>query len=97
MNYREMRELGLLTRTEHGNRMHQLGNACFADMTNPAARRYVWQKIHDNYRRYGIRVFWLDEAEPEFTRYEFEHYRYWLRQRPRDRQPLPARIREDGL
>ena len=77
VNYREMRELGLLTRTEHGNRMHQLGNACFADMTNPAARRYVWQKIHDNYRRYGIRVFWLDEAEPEFTRYEFEHYRYW--------------------
>ena len=77
VNYREMRELGLLTRTEHGNRMHQLGNACFADMTNPETRRYVWQKIHDNYRRYGIRVFWLDEAEPEFTRYEFEHYRYW--------------------
>lgn len=76
VNYREMRELGLLTRSEHGNRMNHLGRTCFADMTNPETRRYIWNKLRDNYYRYGIRVFWLDEAEPEYTRYEYSQYRY---------------------
>ena len=37
----------------------------FYDSTNPEARRYVWEKIADGYRRYGIRAFWLDACEPE--------------------------------
>lgn len=77
VNYREMKELGLLTRNEHGSRMNQLGRACFADLTNPATQRYIWGKLKENYGKYGIRVFWLDEAEPEFTRYEYSQYRYW--------------------
>lgn len=76
VNYEEMKELGYLTRTEAGSRMNQLGNMCFVDMTNPDAREYVWSKIKENYYKYGIKVFWLDEAEPEFTKYEFSHYRY---------------------
>lgn len=78
INYTAMKELGYLTRTENGNRMGQLGNTCFVDMTNPEARRYVWEKIKKNYYKYGIKIFWLDEAEPEYTKYEFGHYRYQM-------------------
>ena len=34
-------------------------------------------KIKKNYYEKGIHIFWLDEAEPEFTGYEFSHYRYF--------------------
>ena len=37
----------------------------FYDPTNPEARRYIWQKVTEGYRRYGIRAFWLDACEPE--------------------------------
>ena len=37
----------------------------FYDATNPEARRYIWEKVTDGYRRYGIRAFWLDACEPE--------------------------------
>lgn len=75
-NYREMLEKGYLIASETGSRMTQLGNACFADMTNPEAREYVWGKIRDNYYKYGIKVFWLDEAEPEMTAYDYSNFRY---------------------
>ncbi len=75
-NYREMLEKGYLIASETGSRMTQLGNACFADMTNPEAREYIWGKIRDNYYKYGIKVFWLDEAEPEMTAYDYSNFRY---------------------
>lgn len=31
-----------------------------------------------NYYDIGIKVFWLDEAEPEYTAYDFDNYRYYL-------------------
>ena len=77
-NYEEMRELGYLTRSEYGKRIGQLGEACFIDVTHPDGRKYVWEKMKKNYYEKGIKIFWLDEAEPEFTDYEFEHYRYFL-------------------
>ena len=77
-NYEEMTELGYLTRSEYGKRIGQLGDACIIDVTNPDGRNYVWEKIKKNYYDLGIKIFWLDEAEPEFTGYEFEHYRYFL-------------------
>ncbi|MDR1559329.1 MAG: family 31 glucosidase [Clostridiales bacterium] len=76
VNYEEMRELGYLTRSENGKRMNHLGHTCFVDMTNPEARNYVWNKLKENYYRCGIKVFWLDEAEPEYTFYEYSQYRY---------------------
>lgn len=75
-NYKEMEELGLLVRAEHGKRIGQLGDACFIDTTNPETREYVWGKIKKNYYDLGIKIFWLDEAEPEYTGYEYSHYRY---------------------
>lgn len=78
-NYQEMLEKGYLIRTERGYRigMDFEGNTIHSDMTNPAARAYLWSKLSANYGRYGIRVFWLDEAEPEYAVYDFDNYRYW--------------------
>lgn len=30
-----------------------------------------------NYYEKGIRIFWLDEAEPEYSVYDFDNYRYY--------------------
>lgn len=46
--------------------------------TNPAARKYVWDKVKINYYKKGIKVLWLDEAEPEYSVYDFDNYRYHL-------------------
>ena len=40
------------------------GDSVFFDATNPEARKYVWEKCKKNYYDYGVRLFWLDEAEP---------------------------------
>ena len=79
-NYSEMVEKGLLTRTERGIRIDNLyqGNTVHFDATNPEARAYVWNKCKKNYYEKGIHIFWLDEAEPEYTVYDFDNYRYYL-------------------
>ncbi|MFZ8765367.1 glycoside hydrolase family 31 protein [Enterococcus diestrammenae] len=78
-NFEEMRQLGLLVQTEHGLnvQMSFQGNNVFYDATNPKAREYVWEKCKKNYGKYGIKLFWLDEAEPEFSTYDFDNYRYF--------------------
>lgn len=76
-NYPEMEELGYLIRSEHGKRLGQLGDSCLIDVTNPKSRDFVWDKIRENYYKKGIHIFWLDEAEPEMTGYEYCHYRYY--------------------
>ena len=78
-NYEEMKSRGLLTRVEKGVRIDSLymGNTVHFDATNPEAREYVWDKIRQNYFDKGARIFWLDEAEPEYTVYDFENYRYF--------------------
>lgn len=79
-NYDEMLERGYLIRTDRGHRiaMDFHGNTVHFDATNPGAREYVWQKVKKNYYDRGIRIFWLDEAEPEYTYYDFDLYRYHL-------------------
>ena len=32
----------------------------------------VWDKCRQNYYDKGIRVFWLDEAEPEYLGYDYD-------------------------
>jgi len=79
-NWNEMVERGLLIRTERGYRisMDFQGNTIHFDATNPEARAYVWEKSKKNYYDKGIRIFWLDEAEPEYSSYDFDHFRYHL-------------------
>lgn len=76
-NYEEMVDKAYLIRSESGKRLGQLGNAAIIDVTHPDARHYVWDKIKKNYYDKGIHIFWLDEAEPELTGYEYRHYRYY--------------------
>lgn len=77
-NYEEMKQQGLLVKINTGIDVQMIfhGNNVFMDATNPRTRKYVWEKCKQNYADLGIRTFWLDEAEPEFTNYDFEHYRY---------------------
>ena len=79
-NYAEMLQQGLLVRAEYGEQigMRFVEDSMFFDATNPRARRYVWEKCRKNYYDHGIRVFWLDEAEPEYGTYDFKNYRYHI-------------------
>ena len=79
-NYQEMLEKGYLIRTERGVRvgLDFEGATIHFDATNPEARGYVWGKVKQNYYDLGIKTFWLDEAEPEYTAYDFDNYRYYL-------------------
>ncbi len=78
-NYEEMLEKGYLIRTERGFRtgLDFMGATIHYDATNPEARKYLWNKAKKNYYDKGIKVFWLDEAEPEYTAYDFDNYRYY--------------------
>ncbi|KAH6843297.1 glycoside hydrolase family 31 protein [Chaetomium sp. MPI-CAGE-AT-0009] len=77
-NWEEMVERGLLIRTDRGMRivMDFQGETVHFDATNPEARKYVWEKAKQNYYSKGIKVFWLDEAEPEYSAYDFDNYTY---------------------
>lgn len=79
-NYEEMLEKGYLIRTERGFRvgLDFQGATIHFDATNPEAREYIWEKAKKNYYDMGIKIFWLDEAEPEYSVYDFDNYRYYL-------------------
>lgn len=76
-NYEEMKQQGLLVKINSGVDVQMTfhGNNVFMDATNPRCRKYVWEKCKQNYADLGINLFWLDEAEPEFTHYAYENYR----------------------
>ncbi|KAI0008807.1 glycoside hydrolase family 31 protein [Xylariaceae sp. FL0662B] len=78
-NYEEMLEHGYLIRADRGIRttLDFQGETIHFDATHPGARKYVWEKARRSYFSKGIKAFWLDEAEPEYTTYDFENYRYY--------------------
>ena len=79
-NFHEMAQKGYLVRADRGNAiiMDWMGNTMFYDATNPGARDYLWNIVKKNYYDKGIRIFWLDEAEPEYSQYHFDNYRYHI-------------------
>lgn len=79
-NFKPMLDKGLLVRADRGMpfAMDCLGIVAFSDMTNPETRSFVWEKCRQNYLTHGIRLFWLDVAEPEYTNPDFDLYRYHL-------------------
>ncbi|MBN9391072.1 MAG: glycoside hydrolase family 31 protein [Chloroflexi bacterium] len=79
-NYVEMLEKGYLLRSDRGVRtqFQFLGQNAIFDATNPEARTYLWNIIKKNYYDYGIKLFWLDEAEPELSVYDHDIYRYHI-------------------
>ena len=78
-NYEEMLEKGLLIRNDRGPANHTefVHPAVYYDATNPEAREFVWEKAKKNYYDKGIRLFWLDEAEPEYMLYDYDNHRYY--------------------
>jgi len=76
-NYQEMLDKGYLVKSDRGNGLTMLfqGNTTFFDTTNPQAREFVWNKVKKNYYEKGIHIFWLDEAEPEYSPYDYDNYR----------------------
>lgn len=79
-NFGELAGRGLLIQTERGsNQTYDFQGDCLEiDVTNPEAQAYLWEKCRQNYYDYGIDMFWLDNAEPDYCAYDFDNYRYWL-------------------
>lgn len=78
-DYEYMLEQGYLVRSERGARvgLEFEGATVPFDTTHPEARKYLWKKAKENYYDKGIKIFWLDEAEPEYSVYDFDNYRYY--------------------
>ena len=79
-NYGRMLERGYLLRSDRGVRtqFQFLGQNAIFDATHPEARAFLWSIIRQNYYAHGIRIFWLDEAEPELAVYDHDNYRYHI-------------------
>ena len=77
-NYEEMFSKGMLVRTNRGIRttMQFVNDTLFYDATNEEARKFLWETAKKNYYDKGIKIFWLDEAEPEFHAYDYDNFRY---------------------
>ena len=77
-NYEDYLEGGYLIKVNRGVRltMQIQGSTVFMDTTNPEARDYVWSLIKENYKDIGIDYYWVDVAEPGYSVYDFENYRY---------------------
>jgi alpha-D-xyloside xylohydrolase len=83
-NYQRILEADHLIRTDRGMRvaMDFMGQTVHFDPTNPSARHYLSSLAKLNYYDKGVKVFWLDEAEPEYSVYDFDNYRYYARRPP---------------
>ncbi|PJM74593.1 TIM-barrel domain-containing protein [Bifidobacterium simiarum] len=78
-NWDEMESKGYLVSTDRGTPtlMNFMGNESYFDAFNPGARAFVWSKAKEHYYDKGVRLFWLDEAEPDLSpHYSFDIVRY---------------------
>ena len=77
--YREMNEENMLVRTENGQygTFEFYGQQTFIDPMNPKTRSFVWDIVKKNYYDYGIRSFWLDEAEPEVHPQQYSNLKFY--------------------
>ena len=77
-NFWPMLDRGLLIKTERGalQTYDFQGDCVEIDVFNPETRKYVWEVCKKNYYDFGIDAFWLDNSEPDFGVYDFDHYRY---------------------
>ena len=76
----DMSAKGLLVRTERGTmETYDFQGDCVTfDATNAEARDYIWKVCKENYVKYGIDMFWLDNAEPDLAVYDYDNYRFQL-------------------
>lgn len=74
-NYSYMVEHNMLLRTASGsNRVFDFyGPQAEIDATNPETRKYVWNRLKENYIENGVDLLWFDEAEPEVHPEHFDN------------------------
>ena len=79
-NFAKMNEEKMLVRTENGSYglFDFCGQVAYIDPTNPKTREFVWEQAKDGYYRYGIRTFWLDEAEPDVHPQQFNNLSFYI-------------------
>ncbi|HET9914888.1 MAG TPA: glycoside hydrolase family 31 protein [Anaerolineales bacterium] len=86
-NYQAMTERGLLINNEQGvDAQHVfldngvVGPAYFAyyDATNPQAQKFHWDTVKRNYYDNGVKLFWLDNDEPDVNPWDPENLRFFL-------------------
>lgn len=78
-NWRIMNERNMLVRTENGQypTFDFFGLITYIDPTNPETASFYWDKVRNNYYSYGIKNFWLDEAEPEVHPQQFVNLKFY--------------------
>lgn len=75
-NFALMAEQGMLISLDRGSQAYDYqGDCMIADFTSEQTKKFVFSRAKDGYWDKGIRLFWLDQAEPEFTCYDFDNYR----------------------
>lgn len=74
-NYEYMLNHNMLLRTTSGsNRVFDFyGPQAEIDATNPDTRKYVWNRLKENYIDNGVDLMWFDEAEPEIHPEHFDN------------------------
>lgn len=74
-NYEYMLDHNMLLRTASGsNRVFDFyGPQAEIDATNPDTRKYVWDRLKENYLDKGVDLLWFDEAEPEVHPEHFDN------------------------
>ncbi|WP_372807370.1 TIM-barrel domain-containing protein [Pontiella sp.] len=79
-NYKEFIDNNWTIRPELGNNLFLKVNddLTFVDVMHPEARQALWSKLQKNYYDLGVRMFWMDEAEPEIEPLEYDNIRYYL-------------------
>ncbi len=79
-NYHVMNDEKMLVRTENGQYgiFDFFGQVTFIDPTNPKTRDFVWEQAKKGYYDYGIKTFWLDEAEPEVHPQQFSNLKFHI-------------------
>ena len=79
-NWQRMNDENMLVRTENGQYgiFDFYGQQTYVDVTNPRAREYMWEQVKKGYYDYGIKTFWLDEAEPEVHPQQFSHLKFHI-------------------
>lgn len=79
-NYELMKRKNYIIRAEKGVDVVFMlfGPLTYVDTTHPEAQKYFWSRVKNNYYKYGIKTFWLDEAEPEMRPYDYDNIRMYL-------------------
>lgn len=81
----EYQRRGLVVRAERGlpfffpfidTKAPGLVYVMYYDPSNPEARAYVWDKVKRNYYDRGIKIYWLDDSEPDLDPFDHDNLRF---------------------